>query len=107
MKHRNLKGVWTSGKAKKELDRLNREDVKSIAVIRHAALGDMVLTRNFLLEAKKLFPQAKITLSVVSHYMRGIPEDIIDRLHILDSEVKTKMLSFIFTGIRENSENTI
>jgi ADP-heptose:LPS heptosyltransferase len=108
MKHWNLKGIWTSGKAKKELDRLNREDVKSIAVIRHAALGDMVLTRNFLLEAKKLFPQAKITLSVVSHYMRGIPEDIIDRLHILDLRGKNKNAVFhLYRNTRELGEHDL
>ena len=108
MKHWNLKGVWFSGKAKSELDKLKQEDIKSIAVIRHAALGDMVLTRNFLLEAKKLFPNAKITLSVVSHYMIGIPEDLIDRLHVLDLRGKRKNAVFhLYRNTRELGEHDL
>ncbi len=78
-----IKGVWTSRKAKDKLKDLSFEDIKSIAVIRHAALGDMVLTRSFIIEAKKLFPNATITISVISNYTRGIPEDLVDRVHII------------------------
>lgn len=78
-----IKGVWTSHKAKDKLKKLAFEDVKSIAIIRHAALGDMILTRSFIIEAKKLFPNSKITISVVSNYTRGIPEDLVDRVHVI------------------------
>ena len=84
MNYWNLKGVWFSRKGRIQLNNLQPRKIKSIAVIRHAALGDMVLTRNFLLEAKKIFPNAKITFSVVGNYTRGIPEDLIDRLHLID-----------------------
>jgi ADP-heptose:LPS heptosyltransferase len=77
------KGVWASKYAKKAIKDITRDDIKSIAVIRHAALGDMVLTRAFLLEARKAFPHAAITLSVVSNYTLGVPHDLIDRLHII------------------------
>jgi len=62
---------------------LNRENVKRIAVIRHAALGDMVLTRPFLIEARRFFPNATLTLSTVSHYTYGTPEDLVDRVHTM------------------------
>lgn len=77
------KGVWTRKNAAKKIEELSYADIKSIAILRHAALGDMVLTRSFIIEARKLFPNAKITLSVISNYTRGIPEDLVDRVHII------------------------
>ena len=62
---------------------ISRDQVESIAVIRHGALGDMVLTRAFLVEARKAFKNAKITLSVISNYTRGMPEDLVDRVHVV------------------------
>ncbi|UCB53857.1 MAG: glycosyltransferase family 9 protein [Thiotrichales bacterium] len=77
------KGVRVSRKARKVIRDLSREQIKKVAVIRHAALGDMVLTRAFLVEARKAFPNAEITLSIVSNYTRGCPEDLVDRVHIV------------------------
>lgn len=77
------KGAWASKSAEAKLSRLEPEQVKTIAVIRHAALGDMVLTRPFLIELRKCFPNAKITLSLVSNYTRGAPEDLADRIHVV------------------------
>ena len=77
------KGVWVRQKAIERIKDMAFEDVKSIAVIRHAALGDMVLTRSFIIEARKLFPNARITISVISNYTRGVPEDLVDRVHIV------------------------
>ena len=37
-------GVWT------------RKNTEKTAILRHAAFGDMVLTRRFVLEARKAFP---------------------------------------------------
>jgi len=76
------KGAWISKPAQKRLRQLKAEDVKSIAIIRHAALGDMILTRPFIYECRKYFPNAKITLSLVSNYTRGAPEDMVDRIHV-------------------------
>ena len=75
-------GAWASKKARQKIQQIDPAEVRSIAVIRHAALGDMVLTRPFLIELRKQFPQATITLSLVSNYRRGAPEDLVDRLHI-------------------------
>ena len=76
------KGAWISKAGQKQLSQLKAEDVKSIAIIRHAALGDMILTRPFIYECRKYFPNAKITLSLVSNYIRGAPEDMVDRIHV-------------------------
>jgi ADP-heptose:LPS heptosyltransferase len=46
----------------------------------------MVLTRAFLTEARKAFPNARITLSVVSNYTRGMPEDLVDRIHVVHGQ---------------------
>lgn len=77
------KGAWASSAARERIHEIQPEQVRSIAIIRHAALGDMVLTRPFILECRRLFPNAKITLSLVSNYMRGVPEDIVDRIHVI------------------------
>lgn len=78
-----INGIWTRKNVNKKIENLSYSDVKAIAILRHAALGDMVLTRCFIIEARKLFPNAKITLSVISNYTRGIPEDLVDRIHII------------------------
>ena len=83
MKFWFTKGVWASKKARRVITELSLEQVKNIAVIRHGALGDMLLTRAFLVEARQAFPHASITLSLVSNYTRGAPEDLVDRIHII------------------------
>lgn len=76
-------GAWANKHAARILDQIRPEAVATIAVIRHAALGDMVLTRPFLYELRKAFPNARITLSVVSNYMIGVPDDLVDHVHVL------------------------
>lgn len=83
MKFWFTKGVWASKKAREVIQGLSRDTIKNIAVIRHGALGDMVLTRAFLIEARKAFPNATITLSIVSNYTRGTPTDLVDHVHII------------------------
>ncbi|MBD3797958.1 MAG: lipopolysaccharide heptosyltransferase family protein, partial [Campylobacterales bacterium] len=56
--------AFASKKAREYLATISPSDVKNIAVIRHAAIGDFVVTRPFLIELRKFFPNAKITLSV-------------------------------------------
>jgi len=77
------KGAWASKNASKKAVLLAPEEVKSIAVIRHAAIGDMVIVRPFIIELKKFFPNAKITLSIVDHYSYGAPVDLVDRVHTI------------------------
>jgi len=86
------KGVWASRRARRVIQTLSREEIKKVAVIRHAALGDMVLTRAFLIEARKAFPNAEITLSIVSNYTRGCPADLVDRIHVVESNSKQQTL---------------
>lgn len=83
MKFWFTRGAWASKKARKTIRSLTRDQIKKIAVIREAALGDMVLTRAFLIEARKAFPNAEITLSIISSYTRGCPEDLVDKVHIV------------------------
>lgn len=77
------RGAWVSNKARKIIEAWAPTDVERIAVIRHAALGDMVLTRPFLLELRRFFPNAVLTLSTVSHYTYGTPDDLVDRVHTM------------------------
>ncbi len=58
------KKLRISPRAKQIVPALAPESVRSIAVIKHAALGDLVLTRPFLIELRRLFPHANVTLAV-------------------------------------------
>ena len=77
------KRTWVSKKAQKKLERLTQPDIKSIAVIKHAGYGDLLCTRPFLVTLRQAFPQAKVTFSAISHYLRGVPEDLVDRVHVV------------------------
>lgn len=83
MKIQYMNGVWTRKHVNKRIENLSLSDIKNITILRYAALGDMVLTRCFIIEARKVFPNARITLSVISNYTRGIPEDLVDKVHII------------------------
>lgn len=58
--------------------------VRSVAVIKHAALGDLVLTRPFLREARRHFPSARLVLGLSSNYRRGAPVDLADDIHVVE-----------------------
>jgi len=76
-------GAWASKRGRRVASELVPEEVRSIVVIRHAAVGDMVLTRPFLIELRRFFPNARITLSLCSNYTRGAPVDLVDRVHVV------------------------
>ena len=88
------RGAWISKAGQKILAQLSRDSVKKVAVIRHAALGDMLLTRPFLIEIRRCFPNAEITLSVVSHYQNGIPHDLINHVHVIYGNDKRTVPKF-------------
>jgi len=89
MKIWSWKRTWVATKAPAKAENLHFDDVRSIAVLKHAALGDMLMTRPFLITLRKYFPNANITLSVVENYQAGIPHDLVDRVHVtLSSENK-------------------
>lgn len=75
--------AFASQKAKDYLSDKKPEDIKKITVIRHAAIGDFMNIRPFLIELREFFPNAHVTLSVLSHYMYGIPYDLIDDVHVM------------------------
>lgn len=88
------KGAYASKKARQYLaNDFDNTKVKNIAVIRHAALGDQVITRPFLVEARKFFPNAKITLCAVSNYQYGMPNDLADDVHVMHGSDKKKEIN--------------
>ncbi|WP_076589018.1 glycosyltransferase family 9 protein [Vibrio ostreicida] len=89
------RGAYASKKAQKFIHtEFCPENIKNIAVIRHAALGDQVIVRPFLIEARKFFPNAKITLVAVSNYMYGIPSDLADSTLVMPGRDKKSTTSF-------------
>ena len=77
------RGAWASARGRRLISSVDRQQVKKVVVIRHAALGDMVLTRPFLVEARRFFPNAELVLSIVSNYSYGLPTDLVDSVHVL------------------------
>lgn len=96
------RGAWASNRAKKHLRERSRLDIQSVAVVRHAALGDMVITRPFLVETRRFFPNAKITLSLVSNYTAGAPTDLVDAVHVVSGREAQGIT--LFDRIREAKE---
>lgn len=74
--------IRASKRARGVVTELRPEDVGSIAVIKHAGLGDMVLARPFFVTLRRHFPNARLTASVIANYMNGVPEDLVDRVHV-------------------------
>ena len=94
-------GAFASKKARQYLKGKNSQDIQKITVIRHAAIGDFVVMRPFLIELRKFFPNAKITLSVVKHYMYGLPDDLIDEVHVMSRYQEDGTKTGIFQRISE------
>ena len=84
---------WVSKDARKKAATLNAGNITRVAVIKHAGLGDMLATRPMLKVLKDTFPNAILTLSVTSNYVKGIPDDIVDRVHV--SKGNEKKYGFI------------
>lgn len=76
------RGAYISSKMREKMKNFNPLEIKKIAVIRHAALGDMVITRVLLVELKRFFPNAEITFSLVDKYLYGKPDDLYEKEHI-------------------------
>ena len=76
--------AFASKKAKEYLKDRSPSDIKNIVVIRHAAIGDFMNIRPFLIGVREFFPNAKITLSAISSSMYGLPKDLVDDVHIID-----------------------
>ncbi len=102
---RTEKRTWLSRRAKTKLARLSVDDIESILIIKHAAYGDLLCTRPFLVTLRQSFPKAKLTLSTIEHYQRGTPDDLVDRVHVLPS----KNISFLnrLRAMRELGHHTL
>lgn len=88
------RGAYASKKARHYVENeFKPENIKKIAVIRHAALGEQVIVRPFLVEARRFFPNAEITLVPVSNYMYGVPSDLADRVHVMPGKEPGKTTS--------------
>jgi len=85
------KGAHLGKAARRKTRDLTEEKIHSILVIRHAALGDMIQTRPFLVELKKLFPQSSITLSLISNYQYAAPLDLVDHVHVIEGSDKREI----------------
>jgi len=68
--------------AAERLAALDPSRAATVAVVKHAALGDLVLTRPFLREVRRHFPAARLTLCLASNYQRGAPLDLVDGVHL-------------------------
>jgi len=87
--------AWASKKGCKKAEALDRQSVKNITVIRHGAIGDQVVTRVFIQEAKRFFPNAKITLSLVNTHAYGAPTDIVDSVHMVHKKIDGQKTSIM------------
>lgn len=89
------RGAYASKSARAYLNNeFNPLAIKNVAVIRHAALGDQVITRPFLVELRKFFPNAIITLVGVSNYQYGMPSDLADKTLIMHGKDKKNDITF-------------
>jgi ADP-heptose:LPS heptosyltransferase len=78
--------AYANEKAREYLKNKNPDEIQNIAVIRHAAIGDFMNIRPFLIELKNYFPNARITLSVLRSTLYGLPRDLVDDIHIIDKD---------------------
>ena len=88
------KAAFASKKAVNYLADKNPDDISQIVIVRHAAIGDFMNIRPFLIGLKSFFPSAKITLSTINSYTYGTPNDLINEVHVIDRTVGDKKTSF-------------
>lgn len=89
------RGAYASKSARQFIEaNFDPKKIKKIAVIRHAALGDQVIVRPFMVEARKFFPNAEITLVGVSNYQYAMPSDLADRTLVMHGKDRKREISF-------------
>ncbi|MFK5937580.1 MAG: glycosyltransferase family 9 protein [Sulfurimonas sp.] len=93
--------AFASKSARNYLASVNPKEITKITVIRHAAIGDFMNIRPFLIELREFFPNATITLSVIKHYMYGIPDDLVDAVHVMSRYKEDGSKTNLLTRIKE------
>ncbi len=96
------KGAWINKRGVEKLQQISHARVKRILIIRHAALGDMLQTRPFLIECRKFFPHAEIVFCVISNYQLGAPTDLVDELVVIPGRDQNKISIFHLYQIYKN-----
>ena len=99
--------TWQRKNAEEKLAALKIEKIKSIAVIKHAAYGDLLCTRPFLLTLRKYFPSASITFCNISHYTRGTPNDLVDRVFVAPGKNNSLSLYGRLKAFKELGEHDL
>ncbi|EWH02810.1 glycosyltransferase family 9 protein [Halomonas sp. BC04] len=85
--------AWTdkcaslSRRGRRWLESAAVNQVKRILVIRQCAFGDYMATRPFLVELRRLFPEAHVTLATVNRYRYAVPEDLVDEVFVQETRV--------------------
>lgn len=103
------KGGYTTPEARKKAEKLSHDEIRSIALIRHGAIGDQVVLRPLLREMRELFPNATLTLSLIDSYQYGAPIDLVDRVHVVYKKRDGKKTSSLdrFRQIKALGEHDI
>ncbi|MFA5234590.1 MAG: glycosyltransferase family 9 protein [Sulfurimonas sp.] len=91
-------GAFATQKAIKYFKNSSPQEIKSIMVIRHAAIGDFMNIRPFLIHLRNFFPNAKITLNILHTNLYGAPTDLVDDVLVMykaDPNNSAKKTSFL------------
>ncbi|WP_162899951.1 glycosyltransferase family 9 protein [Halomonas sp. JS92-SW72] len=79
------KCAYLSRRGRRWLESTAPNEVKRILVIRQCAFGDYMAARPFLVELRRLFPEAHITLATVTTYRYAVPEDLVDEVFVQET----------------------
>lgn len=79
------KCAYLSRRGRRWLESTAVEQVRRILVIRQCAFGDYMAARPFLVELRRLFPEAHVTLATVSRYRYAVPEDLVDEVFVQET----------------------
>ncbi|QTF92753.1 glycosyltransferase family 9 protein [Halomonas sp. BM-2019] len=79
------KCAYLSRRGRRCLESTAVNEVKRILVIRQCAFGDYMAARPFLVELRRLFPEAHITLATVTTYRYAVPEDLVDAVYVQET----------------------
>jgi ADP-heptose:LPS heptosyltransferase len=80
------KYAWVGNQAVAKASKLDIDNIERIVVIKHAAVGDLILTRPFLITLREYFSTANLTLNVIKSYLSGVPNDLVNEVYIVDDE---------------------